>query len=176
VNQIRQHIPAFVDTDQAPAGGAFDSLDELRAVPFVARAATLPGFHKFSIGAHGDGWVLMAEYRGGRQWWVVGYLDAPVAGLTEWDKGIYEVVDDNGARVDIAGTDVAWSCGDDVGLRDGRKMKRWRARPIRDQLDRLIDAACASPLPNADDQATVVLLLEQVRAIYRAAWDREEGR
>jgi hypothetical protein len=28
----------------------------------------------------------MAEFDGGRVWWVVAYLDAPVPGLPAWEK------------------------------------------------------------------------------------------
>lgn len=48
-----------------------------------------------------------------------------------------------------------------------------------EQLERVrnvLSNADAMPLANDDDQAAVRYHLEQVRAIYRAAWDREQSK
>lgn len=86
MNQIRQHIPGFVDGIE-PAEATFSTLDELLSVPFVARFREIvdPGkpFHRFSYSE--DGNLLMAEYDEGRSWWVVGYLREAVDGLPNWE-------------------------------------------------------------------------------------------
>lgn len=120
MNEIVQHIPAFVDTGDEPRPcGEFDTLTGLIAIPFVNRWALETDFHQFSL----SGQHLIAEQRGGRSWWVVGTLRAPVSWLPQWDKGIYEVWDD-GKPIDMPGRMVSFSCGDDVGLVDGRVLKR----------------------------------------------------
>lgn len=117
-NEIRQHIPDFCEGfDKATA--AFDSLDELLKIPFVANFMSSPNFHQFSVSDN----HLMAEYRGGREWWVVGYLKNPNIGLPAWNHGIYEVWDKH-RKLDVPGNLVASSCGDDVTLGDGRTLKR----------------------------------------------------
>lgn len=118
-NEIRQHIPAFMDGFDAQSA-SFEALDELVAIPFVASWTKQKDFHKFS---DGDG-LLIAELRGGRSWWVVGRLKELVKELPPWDRGIYEVIDQDGTALDIPGKDVRFSCGDIVGLRDGREFKR----------------------------------------------------
>lgn len=122
MNMITQHIPSFVDTDAPRKRGDFSSFAELLEVPFVKRWEQEKDFHRFSV----DGNVLIAELRGGRSWWVVGFLREPVSDLPKWDHGIYEVIDANGAPLDVPGRDVSYSCGDDVGLCDGRVLKRRR--------------------------------------------------
>lgn len=117
-NQIRQHRPAFFEGFKNETV-EFDTLEELLAIPWVKGFSKAGPFHQYSVSANN----LIAEYRGGREWWVVGYLKDPDIGLTKWDHGIYEVVID-GKPKDIPGRDVSWSCGDQVGLRDGRVVQR----------------------------------------------------
>lgn len=122
MNEIVQHIPDFVETVEPRIRSDFDSLAQLLEVPFVKGWADKSDFHRFSV----EGVCLIAELRGGRSWWVVGYLREPVSGLPEWDKGIYEVIDMNGDPLDISGRLVSYSCGDVVGLGDGHVLKRRR--------------------------------------------------
>jgi hypothetical protein len=121
-NEIIQHIPACVDVGPDRIHRSFNTLDELKAVPFVNGFTRYENFHQFSV----SGGNLIAEYRGGREWWVVGRLAGPVDGLSEWDHGIYEVYDADGEATEIAGRDVVVSCGDQVGLRNGQTLKRRR--------------------------------------------------
>lgn len=119
-NEIRQHIPDFCEGFEK-AVVEFNTLEELLAIPFVKNFSAHDSFHRYSVNDN----HLIAEYRGGREWWVVGILKSSVEGLPEWDHGIYEVwIDDK--PVDMPGKDVSWSCGDDIGLCDGRKVKRRR--------------------------------------------------
>lgn len=119
MNEIRQHIPAFVETEKGPEVMPFETLDELLVIPWVKRWREFPRFHQFSQSDR----HLMAEFRGGREWWVVGLLSNPVEGLPVWDHGIYEVWE-NGIAKDIPGTEVSSSGGNVVTLRDGRQLKR----------------------------------------------------
>lgn len=120
MNEIVQHIPAFVDYREAPPRAEFSTLAELLAIPWVKRYAdTAEDFHQFSL----SGTHLIVESRGGHHWWVVGYLRHPVDGLPEWNKGIHEVWD-NGEVQDISGTEVSSVCGDEVTLKGGRVLKQ----------------------------------------------------
>jgi hypothetical protein len=119
-NSIRQHRPDFVE-GYPKALVEFDTLEELLAIPWVKNFSVLKTFHRYSV----SGNCLIAEYRNGREWWVVGLLKNNDVGLPKWDHGIYECWVDGRAR-DIPGHDVSWSRGDQVGLRDGRVVKRRR--------------------------------------------------
>lgn len=80
IGHIWQHIPNFADGVE-PADGAFGSLDELLAIPFVVRWAETPGFVRFSLT---DQHHLMAEMSDGK-YWVVGRLtDPPALDLPVW--------------------------------------------------------------------------------------------
>jgi hypothetical protein len=118
-NAIRQHIPDFCEGfDKATV--EFDTLEELLAIPFVKNFSRHPTFFRFSMSDR----HLIAEYRGGREWWVVGTLSHPEAvPLPDWDHGWYEVWIDGRADL-VAGYLVKSSCGDEVRLRDGRVVKR----------------------------------------------------
>jgi len=124
MNTIRQHIPDFVEIEPHERETAqFETVEELMVLPWVRNFTKLPGFYRFSVsnnGAH-----LIAEYRGGREWWVVGRLGHTNIDLPEWDHGWYEVMIDGKPDL-IAGKDVVSSCGDEVRLRDGRVVTRRR--------------------------------------------------
>lgn len=84
MNKITQHIPGFCDGFEARVS-EFSELVELIAVPWVAHWEKSPGgFHRWSVSRAGESTCLMAEYDGGKKWWVVGYLAEPVDGLPEW--------------------------------------------------------------------------------------------
>ena len=120
MNAIRRHFPNFVDVDeQERVTVAFNTVDELLGISWVKKFASLPHFHQFSISDR----HLIAEYRGGREWWVVGLLEHPVIDLPKWDHGIYEVwIDDKPAE--ISGHEVSVVSGSQIQLRDGRTVKR----------------------------------------------------
>lgn len=120
MNEIRQHRPAFFEGWENETI-QFDTLEELLAIPWVKNFSAHGNFHQYSV----SGNHLMAEYRGGREWWVVGTLKHDVEGLPKWYHGIYEVEID-GKPEEIAGSDVRWSCGDEICLRDNRIVKRRR--------------------------------------------------
>ncbi len=81
-NAAHQHIPGFVsgfDLEDLP----FDTLEELLAMPFVARWTERPKFHRFSLDRV-RGFHLMAEIDNGWTWWVVAILDRDVPELPGW--------------------------------------------------------------------------------------------
>ena len=123
MNQITQHIPAFVDTDEPPEQVTFSTLEALRAVLFVKHFVDSEGFVRLSVAGN----ALMAESNNGRTWWVIGFLKSPVDGLPDWDGGVYDLIDKTGNQIEVSGRDVVSSWGDEVMLRDGRVLKN--ARP-----------------------------------------------
>jgi hypothetical protein len=71
MNTIRQYRPASIDNDQKSIV-EFTTSEELFAIPFVAHFTTIENFYRFSFFPGGP--ALMAEYDGGRRWYVVGYI------------------------------------------------------------------------------------------------------
>jgi hypothetical protein len=93
---ITQHLPAYF-TGFSKKVVAFETLDDLLEIPFVANFTTLPDFYRFSL------WRedadprfgvpaqvrLMAECENGRRWWVVGRIDGTPPDLPTWKpKGV----------------------------------------------------------------------------------------
>ena len=75
---IRPHVPSYVDgVDQSVQH--FNSVEELRKSPFVARHSRLyPQLMK-------SGDLLMIVSESGSCWWVIGYIDDPSSlDLPEW--------------------------------------------------------------------------------------------
>lgn len=115
--KVNQYRPAFFQGFENEQYEFF-SVEELLSIPFISNFSSDPNFYRFSV----FGNMLMAEYRGGREWWVVANFENPNIELPKWNKGIYAVIED-GVPKDIPGTDVKWARGDEVGLRDGRVLK-----------------------------------------------------
>jgi hypothetical protein len=101
--KIKQYRPGFF-TGFENAVREFNSLEELLAIDFVDNFKKLqsglpskevdPNFHQFSISNQctlgGEvPYVLMAEYEGGKVWWVVGYISETeiVKQLPVWVAG-----------------------------------------------------------------------------------------
>lgn len=81
---IKQYRPGFF-TGFENSVNEFNSLEELFAIDFVDNFKKLPSsissnkdlnphFHQFSISSDFPH-ILMAEYKGGTEWWVVGYIN-----------------------------------------------------------------------------------------------------
>ena len=111
--------------DDIPPRILFDTVEQLLAVPFVKRWADDADFSWLAIDKQPatDRYYLMAIERGGRKWWVIGRLLNPVEGLRQWDGGIYEAFDEDGKPIEIPGSEVYSSCGDDLTLKNGRRLK-----------------------------------------------------
>jgi len=89
MNEIVQHIPAFVETmGEPPPRAAFSTLAELEAVPFVARWKTRAAFIRYSKSDN----VLMAEYGPTEKepvgsHWVIGFIrDISSVELPQWTE------------------------------------------------------------------------------------------
>lgn len=122
MGRIRHHIPMWA-ADMMPPDrleGRYANLQELLEVPFVKHWAEHKDFYRFSYEDN----CLLAELDGGFSWWVVGHFNAIPDGLPRWDKGRKRVLDENGAMIVVEGRDIDWSCGDQVGLRDGRVLTK----------------------------------------------------
>lgn len=80
--KLTQHVPRFVDTDDFEQV-TFTTMEEMLAGKWPARFKTYEGFHQFSLSNN----CLMAEYKDGLEWWVVGYFsegDPQTLGLPKW--------------------------------------------------------------------------------------------
>ena len=95
--KIRSHVPNYCfDGEEPDPEIEFNSLDELMNIDFVKRWANNPmiQFHKYSISYRPSHYgitshLLMAELKGGAEWWVIGYLSGEgieKIGLPEWDS------------------------------------------------------------------------------------------
>lgn len=81
--KLTQHIPNFVTTDDCKQI-TFETLEEMLSHEWPARNSTYEGFHQFSISGNER---LMAEYKEGLEWWVLGFFsegDPSTLGLPEW--------------------------------------------------------------------------------------------
>lgn len=84
MNEIRQHVPNFIQIEAEPHRAAFETLDELLLIPFVMRWSEDPSHYRFVQDRGIGNWYLIAEQDNGTRWWVVGYLKEQVPGLPEW--------------------------------------------------------------------------------------------
>jgi hypothetical protein len=72
--EIVEHRPAFVDIDKPRERIVAETQAALLADPRITRWRDDPGFHRFSLSQAGHRPLLMAEFKKGREWWVVGYI------------------------------------------------------------------------------------------------------
>lgn len=86
--EILQYKPAyFTGFDKKTV--EFSTIEQLKEIPFVKDFAQLKNFHQFSYSKMAqDRYALMAEYKEGYEWWVIGYMDdAKLAEqLPEWKE------------------------------------------------------------------------------------------
>ncbi len=75
---ITQYRPAYFDGFDTRVDEV-NSTAELLALPYVARWTTEPAFHRFSQSAN----HLMAELKGGREWWVVAIIGGGDVGFPD---------------------------------------------------------------------------------------------
>lgn len=80
-NKIEMYRPGFVDDDGKEY--EFETTIDLLSIEDVNRFSEIPNFHRFSISRRGEKFILMAEYKDGFEWWVVGYMSQRVD-LPEW--------------------------------------------------------------------------------------------
>lgn len=80
--KFTQHVPGAVDLgDIPPVSFSFTILEELTTHEFIREFVTAKNFYRLSIAPHepnffnkSDG-CLMAEFSGGKHWWVLGYIE-----------------------------------------------------------------------------------------------------
>jgi hypothetical protein len=80
--KLTQHVPNFAEVDERDQI-TFTTLEEMLAGEWPARVKTYGDFHQFSLSND----CLMAEYKNGFEWWVVGYFsegDPQTLGLPKW--------------------------------------------------------------------------------------------
>lgn len=120
MNSFRQHTPSFVDVDR-PEAIPFETTEQLLALEVVRRYGKRPDFSHFAL----SGDLLMEISDEGHHWWVVGYIDQPeLVDLPKWVYGKYRAELPDGTRVDLEGSVIMKSCGDELTLRDGTTA-RW---------------------------------------------------
>lgn len=123
MNKITQHIPDYVEgleniTEE------FHDYDSLVNIPFVRRFSEVEHFSHFAISDN----CLMAIYKEGFEWWVVGYISDPSSvKLRTWDGGKYHALLD-GKEVVLVGNEVKFSCGNTLTLYDGRTVEELRIK------------------------------------------------
>lgn len=79
MNAITQYRPAYFEGFENETV-QFENLDEVFGIPWVKKFANDANFYRFSISEN----HLMAEYRDGREWWVVGKFLDPNVALPKW--------------------------------------------------------------------------------------------
>ena len=98
-----------------------NSIEDLYQLDFIKSHIDEPTFSHL---AYQDS-SLMAIYRDGFEWWVIGYCkDIKSLGLPEWDRGKYKVIFDGIVEI-IDGKDHYCTVGDRVTLKDGRVGVRY---------------------------------------------------
>jgi hypothetical protein len=68
-NHIVKHYPSFCDMGK-PKEAYFNTTEELLKIKWVKSFSDDPTFFKFAL----DEGTLMALYKGGKEWWVVGFV------------------------------------------------------------------------------------------------------
>jgi hypothetical protein len=116
--QFRQIRSGFNDPDDKMFCCDFETWEELLSHDYINWYKRQPSFTRFSLA---DQHTLMAEYRDGFEWWVVGYINYPSSlHLPEWRAKYYARLE--GKEV-ILIDEVISSCGSELTLRDGRRLK-----------------------------------------------------
>ena len=82
MSSIKQYIPNYVDGID-PETVKFFSTEELLKIPFVESWSKYPEFFQYSLSEN----LLMAEFKDGKEWWVVGYIYGDIIiNLPKWKR------------------------------------------------------------------------------------------
>ena len=81
--KIKQYMPNYFDGFPLEEA-EFESVEELRKIPFVKRWIEGPHFERFSLNCSKSSVALMAELREGKEWWVVGFISGGKPDLPRW--------------------------------------------------------------------------------------------
>lgn len=87
---FRGHRPGYFDGFDAPPSLEFEKLEDLLAMEWVKRFSHSEGFNYYALDSskfpgRATQYSLMAVYKEGKEWWVVGFLTegAETLGLPE---------------------------------------------------------------------------------------------
>ena len=72
-NHIVRHFPCFVEHRELPEKGYFNTVEDLLNIPWVKSFSDDSEFYKYGISDE----LLMATYKEGRNYWVVGSIEHP---------------------------------------------------------------------------------------------------
>ena len=76
-----EYVPGFVDNGEDLKEVTFKTTKELLKIPFVKRWSKDKEFYRFSISDEN----LMAEFKNGKEWWVIGNIERPEeVDLPQW--------------------------------------------------------------------------------------------
>lgn len=84
MNSIRRYFPNCIDVDESDRITVqFDTKEELLGIPFVKRWAENPDFFQYAVSIDTLDIFLMAQFKDGYEWWVIGVLEKLVQGLAD---------------------------------------------------------------------------------------------
>jgi len=81
MNEIRQYSPAFFSGFENQTV-EFETISQLKSIPFVLNFTTTEDFCGFAISR--DNNALVAVYKNGTEWWVVGFIKDTNIDLPTW--------------------------------------------------------------------------------------------
>ena len=90
--RVRQHIPSFVDGVE-PAKTYVFNAEALEKLEFIHRWSEQQMFYRFAVHRNyfDDMHLMLAEFDGGKHWWVIAYLKGDdslkiLAKYPEWEN------------------------------------------------------------------------------------------
>ena len=127
MNRFTQHLPGCSSDGREELFSAeFETLEELLGIPRIRRWSKDKDFSHYAVS---DKHYLLAVLKDGFEWWVIGRLEHPVAGIVEWDHGKYLIADSLGMQKVISGRDVKWSdSSGKIVLKSGEEGRRVNVR------------------------------------------------
>jgi hypothetical protein len=97
--RVRQHIPSFFEGFEPRRTYVFNT-EDLEGLEFIRHWSEEQMFHRFAVHRHyfhrhghgedEDVHLMLAEFDGGKQWWVIAYLEGDdsleiLAKYPEWE-------------------------------------------------------------------------------------------
>lgn len=118
--QFRQLRSSFNDPEDVMLHFDFETSEELFSHDYIKWHMKQPHFTRFSLT---NDHTLMAEYKNGFEWWVVGYINYPESlNLPKW-KPKYFIQYPSGFRTVLENGEVISICGTEGTLRDGTLVR-----------------------------------------------------
>jgi hypothetical protein len=122
---FKKHRPAYMEGDILEFE-QYDSFEELMNSEYIQRWAADRNFSYF---AKSDTHI-MCILKEGFVWWVIGHIkpgESDLIELPEWTGGRYKAILEDGTEIVLERHEVQSSCGGELTLTDGRKVKRVRS-------------------------------------------------